>query len=74
MLHAIFVTSVIEKEESCDKSGDWWQPIKESIREPCSTRERKLCQQDLKYRLVGDELYRRTVDGILLKCLDEEQP
>jgi hypothetical protein len=27
----------------------------------------------IKYTLVGDELYRRTVDGILLKCLDEEQ-
>jgi hypothetical protein len=23
--------------------------------------------------VIGDELYRRAIDGLLLKCLDEEQ-
>jgi hypothetical protein len=27
----------------------------------------------LKYTLIDDELYRRTIDGVLLKCLGEEQ-
>jgi hypothetical protein len=34
--------------------------------------DRKICSQDLKYTLLDDELYRRMVDGLLLKCLDEE--
>jgi hypothetical protein len=29
--------------------------------------------QVLKYTSIDDELYRRTIDGVLLKCLGEEQ-
>jgi hypothetical protein len=54
-------------------SEDWRQSIKECIKEPSKTGYRKIWWQTLKYTLVGDELYRRTVDGILLKCLNEEQ-
>jgi hypothetical protein len=39
---------------------------------PKGRADRKLRRQALKYTLVGDELYRRTVEGLLLKCLDEE--
>jgi hypothetical protein len=38
-----------------------------------NTRDRKMRQQALKYTVVGEELYRRIVDGLLLKCLGEEQ-
>jgi hypothetical protein len=27
----------------------------------------------LKYTLIDDELYQRTIDGMLLKCLGKEQ-
>jgi hypothetical protein len=33
----------------------------------------KVKQQVLKYMSLDDDLYRRTIDGALLKCLGEEQ-
>jgi hypothetical protein len=33
----------------------------------------KVKQQVLKYMLLDDDLYQRTIDGMLLKCLGEEQ-
>jgi hypothetical protein len=30
-------------------------------------------RQSLKYTILDDDLYRRTIDGLLLKCLSEEQ-
>jgi hypothetical protein len=32
-----------------------------------------LCCQTLNYTIVDGDLYRRTTDGLLLKCLDNEQ-
>jgi hypothetical protein len=32
-----------------------------------------LCRQALKYTIVDGDLYQRTTDGLLLKCLDDEQ-
>jgi hypothetical protein len=36
-------------------------------------KDRKIRRQSLKYTLLDNELYRRTIDGMLLKCLSEEQ-
>jgi hypothetical protein len=35
--------------------------------------DRKIRRQALKYTLIKGELYRRMMDGLLLKCLNEEQ-
>jgi hypothetical protein len=35
--------------------------------------DKKIKRQALKYMSLGDDLYQRTIDGVLLKCLDEEQ-
>jgi hypothetical protein len=32
-----------------------------------------VCKQALKYTIMDGELYERTVDGLLLKCLGDEQ-
>ena len=37
------------------------------------TRDRKIRRQALKYTLFNDELYRRTIDWLFLKCLDSDQ-
>jgi hypothetical protein len=37
------------------------------------SRNRKVHRQVLKYTLIDDDLYRRTIDGLLLKCLSDEQ-
>jgi hypothetical protein len=40
---------------------------------PGASNDRKKRRHALKYTVIGDELYRRTIDRLLLKCLDEEQ-
>jgi hypothetical protein len=40
---------------------------------PSNKRDKRVHQQALKYVVMDDELYRRTVDGMLLRCLGEEQ-
>jgi hypothetical protein len=52
---------------------DWRLPLLKCIRDPGKTTEKKIKWQVLKYTSIDDELYRRTIDGVLLKCLDEEQ-
>jgi hypothetical protein len=45
----------------------------ECIRDPGKTTDKKVKWQVLKYTSLDDDLYRRTIDGVLLKCLGEEQ-
>jgi ribonuclease HI len=52
---------------------DWRVPLRECIMEPGTSRGRKIHRQALKYTVIGNEPYRRTMDGLLLKCLEEEQ-
>ena len=35
--------------------------------------DRKIRWQAFKYTLLDGDLYRRNIDGVLLKCLDEDQ-
>jgi hypothetical protein len=44
----------------------------EYINEPNSTRDRKVKRLALKYTVINGELY-RTMEGVLLKCLSEEE-
>jgi hypothetical protein len=48
--------------------GSWW--IIFLIREAI---DRKIRRRVLKYTVVNGILYRRTPDGLLLKCLGEEE-
>jgi hypothetical protein len=52
---------------------DWRLPLLECIIDPRKTTDKKVKQQVLKYMLLDDDLYRRTIDNVLLKCLGEEQ-
>jgi hypothetical protein len=52
---------------------DWRLPLLECIRDPRKTMDKKVMQQVLKYTSLDDALYQRTIDGVLLKCLGEEQ-
>jgi hypothetical protein len=40
---------------------------------PDSNKDKKIWRQGLKYVMMDDELYQRTIDGLLLKCLGEEE-
>jgi hypothetical protein len=48
-------------------------PLLECIRDPEKITYKKVKRQVLKYMSLDDDLYRRTIDGVLLKCLGEEQ-
>jgi hypothetical protein len=48
-------------------------PLLKCIRDPGKTTNKKIKRQALKYTLLDDDLYRRTIDDMLLKCLGEEQ-
>jgi hypothetical protein len=43
------------------------------IGDPRKTTDKKIKRQALKYMSLDDDLYRRTIDDMLLKCLGEEQ-
>jgi hypothetical protein len=52
---------------------DWRAPLINCIKNPGSTTDKKLRRKVLRYMLIDGDVYRRTIDGILLKCLDDEQ-
>jgi hypothetical protein len=52
---------------------DWMLPFLECIRDPGKSTDKKVKRQVLKYMSLDDDLYRRTIDSALLKCLGEEQ-
>jgi hypothetical protein len=52
---------------------DFRLPLLKCIRDPRKTMYKKVKWQVLKYTSIDDELYWRTIDGMLLKCLGEEQ-
>jgi hypothetical protein len=45
----------------------------ECIRDPGKITDKKIKRQVLMYTSLNDAFYRRTIDGVLLKCLSEEQ-
>jgi hypothetical protein len=52
---------------------DWRLPLLECIRDPRKTADKKIKRQALKYTSLDDDLFRGTIDGVLLKCLGEGQ-
>jgi hypothetical protein len=52
---------------------DWRLPLLECIGDPRNFTDKKVKRQVLKYTSLDDDLYQRTIDGVLLKCLGEEQ-
>jgi hypothetical protein len=56
-----------------DGKEDWRTCIIKHIWDPSSTRDRRMRREALKYTLIDDELYQRTTNGLLLKCLGVEQ-
>jgi hypothetical protein len=53
--------------------GHWGQVLIECISEPNCIRDRKVRRQVVRYTFLNGKLYRRTIDGLLLQCLSEEE-
>ena len=52
---------------------DWRVPIIFYRKDPGRGAERNIRRATFNYILIDDELYRRTAEDLLLKCLDSDQ-
>ena len=54
-------------------SDDWRVEIADYLRDPSQKITGKLRYKSTKYVLLDDQLYYKIVDGVLLKCLNQEE-
>jgi hypothetical protein len=52
---------------------DWRKEIINYLKDPSKKVDKQLRYMAIKYVLLEDELYYRTINGVLLKCLGEEE-
>jgi hypothetical protein len=52
---------------------DWRKEIIDYLKDPYKKVDKQLRYRFIKYVLPEDELYHHTIDGVLLKCLGEEE-
>ncbi|XP_050889047.1 uncharacterized protein LOC127094231 [Lathyrus oleraceus] len=52
---------------------DWRNPIINYLKDPSTDTKRKTKYRALSYVLIGNELFKKTSEGILLKCLGESE-
>jgi hypothetical protein len=52
---------------------DWRTPLVHYFENPGHIADRNVRRQALKYVILDNTLYRRTIDGLLLKCLGSDQ-
>ena len=55
------------------EAQDWRVPLISYLRDPGLGADRNILRLAFKYVLIDDELYRRTAEDLLLKCLDSDQ-
>ena len=55
------------------EAQDWRVSLISYLRDPGRGAERNIRRLAFKYILIDDELYRRTAEDLLLKCLDSDQ-
>ena len=61
---------VLSSEASSD---DWRVKIADYLRDPSQKVNRKLRYKSAKYVVLDNQLYYKIVDGLLLKCLNQEE-
>ncbi|XP_045810459.1 uncharacterized protein LOC123904898 [Trifolium pratense] len=54
-------------------NGDWRKPIVENLENPIGNVPRKIKYSASNYVIIGNELFKKTLAGILLKCLSETE-
>ena len=54
-------------------TGDWRKEIVDYLKDPYKKVERRVRFQATKYVLLDDELYYRTIDGVLLRCVSSDE-
>ena len=67
------IDSAANEVSSAGTQGDWRKPIVEYLQDLSKRTDKVVRRLAFKYTLLDDVLYRRTLEGILLKCLDEDE-
>jgi hypothetical protein len=67
------VKSVLNEGNGITQDSDWRTSISTYLQNPSQKTDRAVRRLALKYTLVDNTLYRRTIDGLLLKCLNEDE-
>ena len=65
-------TQIAEDINSAVKDQDWRVPIISYLNNPSRGAERNIRLMAFKYVLINAELYHRTIEDLLLKCLDSD--
>lgn len=53
--------------------NDWRKPIVEYLGNPIGVTDQKIKYRALSYVVMGNELLKKTLEGLLLKCLGESE-
>ncbi|XP_045797601.1 uncharacterized protein LOC123891747 [Trifolium pratense] len=53
--------------------GDWRKPIVGYLEKPIWSAPRKIKYRASNYVIIGNELFKKTLEGVLLKCLSENE-
>jgi hypothetical protein len=54
-------------------TDDWRKEIVDYLRDPSKKVERRVRFQATKYVLLDDRLYYRNIDGVLLRCISDDE-
>jgi len=71
--HALGYQPILGVFSSVISTDDWRKEIIDYLKDPSKKVERRVRFQATKYVLLDDELYYRTMDGILLRCLGDDE-
>jgi hypothetical protein len=66
-----FVAEIFTIDNLAD--NDWRKPIVEYMENPTGITDRKVKYRALSYTIIGNELFKKTPEGVLLKCLSETE-
>ena len=55
------------------KGNDWRKPLVEYLRTPTGSIDHKIKYRALSYVLSWNELFKKTAEGVVLKCLGESE-
>jgi transposase InsO family protein len=67
------VLAIQENTKASADREDWRRVLTEYIKNPSCSRDHKIRWQALRYKLVDGVLHHRTMDGLLFRCLSEEE-
>ena len=60
-------------EDAYPDDTDWRTPIIEHLKDPNHRVDQQVHHLAFKFTFLNDELYRRTTEDLLLKCIDDDQ-